>query len=142
MSRRPVVISPITPLFRRDGVDVALVSVELWRTQTIIRLAALVDDPLGAETAFGDALDAWAEGGRRPPAPDAPGDRFYQDVAISLADDVGTDYAWQSSAVGGTGRLFCGDWHFPVGVPEKATRLIVKAAGGDGEGGSIELPLS
>ena len=112
VSRRPVVLSPITPLLRREGVDVALVSVELWPAQTIVRLDALVDDPVGEETAFGDALDAWAENGRRAPVPDGPGDRFYQDVTISLADDVGTDYVWKSSVVGGTGRLFRGDWHF------------------------------
>ena len=63
-------------------------------------------------------------------------------MTISLADDVGTDYVWKSSVVGGTGRLFRGDWHFPVGVPEAATRLTVEASSSSGERGTVEVPLA
>lgn len=142
MGRRPAVISPLTPLFRRDGIDIALVSVELWPQQTIVRLAALVEDPVGEEDTFGARLDAWTEGDRRDPIPEEPGEPLYRDVSLSLSDDLGTHYPPKLSAVGGTGRLFRGDWHFARAVPEEATRLVVAANEPGGEGGSYELVLS
>ncbi len=73
--------------------------------------------------------------------PREPGQRLYADVSLSLSDDLGTDYRWESSAVGGTGRLFRGDWHFSRGVPAEATRLLVEAQELGGESGSYELML-
>jgi hypothetical protein len=141
VARRPAVVSPLAPLFRRDGVDIALVSVELWPQQTVVRLAALVDDPVGEEEAFENRLDAWAAGGRRDRLPEGPGERLYRDVELSLADDLGSNYRWKSSSIGGSGRLFRGEWHFARGVPEEATRLLVEASDPHGESGSFELSL-
>ena len=141
MTRAPVVISPIAPILRRDGIDLALVSVELWPQETIVRLAALVEDPVAKQDAFSAALDAWAAGGREGPLPSEPGESVYKDVSISLTDDLGTEYRWKTSSVGGTGRLFRGDWHFPVAVPTTANRLIVEASDAHGQRGSCELPL-
>jgi len=122
-------------------VDIALVSVELWPRQTVVRLAALVDDPVGEEDAFARSLDTWAAGGRRDPFPEEPGERFYREVTLSLSDDLGSEYRWKSSAVGGTGRLFRGEWYFGRGVPENATRLLVEARQASGESGAYELSL-
>jgi hypothetical protein len=80
------VISPIAPILRRDGVDLALVSVELWPQETIVRLAALVEDPVAKEDAFSAALDAWAADGREGPLPSEPGESVYKDVSISLTE--------------------------------------------------------
>jgi hypothetical protein len=136
VGRRPDVISPLAPLFRRDGIDIALVCVELWPQQTIVRLAALVEDPIGQEDTFAERLDARATGGRRGPIPEEPGERLYRDVSLSLSDDLGNHYLPKSSAVGGTGRLFRGDWHFPRGVPLEANRLLVDAGDAGGNSGS------
>src|SRR5581483_3113198 len=141
MGRRPVVISPIAPLLRREGGEVALVSVELWPQQTIVRLAALVDEPVAEEEAFGAALDAWAKGGRREPLPSEPGDSIYRQVSITVTDDLGTAYFPKSSAVGGTGRLFRGDWYFSVGVPQTAARLMIEALDAGGQLGRMDLEL-
>jgi hypothetical protein len=136
------VISPIAPILRRAGVELALVSVELWPQETLVRLAALVDDSVAKDDAFGAALDAWAAAGREGPPPSEPGESLFKDVSVSLTDDLGTEYRWKTSSIGGTGRLFRGDWHFPVAVPDTANRLVVEASDADGQRGSCELLLS
>lgn len=136
-----MVISPLAPLFQVDGTDIALVSVELWPRETVVRVAALVEDSVEEEEAFGERLDSWAAGGSLGPIPESPGEPLYRDLSLSLSDDLGTEYRAKSSAVGGTGRLFRGDWHFPRGVPQEATWLLVEANTEVGEGGSYELTL-
>ena len=73
--------------------------------------------------------------------PREPGQRLYADVSLSLSDDLGTDYRWESSAVGGTGRLFRRRLALLVCVPAEATRLLVEAQELGGESGSYELML-
>jgi hypothetical protein len=137
-----MVISPITPLLQRDGFDIALISVELWQSETIVRLAALVDDPAAEESAFAGAVDQWVDDGREGAFPFDPGEHRFRDVSVSLSDDAGTAYALTSSAVGGTGRLFRGDWHFATGVPDEARRVVVEAVHEvSGRRGSAELTL-
>jgi hypothetical protein len=78
-----MVISPITPLLQRDGFDIALISVELWPSETIVRLAALVDDPAAEESALGGAVDQWVDDGREGAFPLDPGDRSYDPSTMS-----------------------------------------------------------
>jgi hypothetical protein len=134
------VISPIATLFQRQGVDVALVSVELWDGETIVRLAALPDDPQAADRDFHASLDSRASEGRQGPPPDGPGEPIL-DVEVSLRDDAGTTYALRSSSVGGSGRLFRGDWHFTAGVPERARSLVVQVVGDSDQVASVPLDL-
>lgn len=91
MAARPKVISPLATLFTRNGIDVALVSVEVWAMETVVRLAGLPKNPVAEDQRFHDSLDAWARRGRRGPLPDKPSTRVL-DVDVSLTDDVGTSY--------------------------------------------------
>lgn len=128
VGREPRVISPIETLFQRQGVSVALVSVEFWDEETIVRLAALPENPRAADREFHASLDRWAAEGRQGSPPDEPGEAIL-DVRVSLTDDAGTKYPLRSSAVGGTGRLFRGDWYFIAGVPENAQSIVVDVEG-------------
>jgi hypothetical protein len=140
MGRRPRVVSPIETLLQRQGVDVALVSVELWDEETIVRLAALPDHPRAKDRAFHASLDRWAAEGRRGRPPGEPGEPIL-DVKVSLADDVGTIYPLRSSSVGGTGRLFRGDWYFVAGVPAEAISLVVHVVGDADQTASVTLDI-
>jgi hypothetical protein len=85
MRQLPIVISPIQRLFEREDADIALISVELWPSQTIVRLAALVDDAVAEEPSYGRELDRWGRGGREGAVPDMPGERRFRDAVGTLA---------------------------------------------------------
>lgn len=133
-------ISPITPLLQREGVDIALVSVEIWPTETVVRLAGLLADPIAEDASHGAELDAWAAAGRNGPPPRSRGERVLERVEVSLTDDVGTPYQWKTRSAGGSSRPFRGDWWFPTGVPETARLLTVVAEDQEtGETATTEL---
>jgi hypothetical protein len=143
MRQLPLVISPIQRLFEREGADIALITVEVWPSETIVRLAALVDDPAAEESAYEAAVDQWVQDGRdeRTFPPD-PGERRFQDVSLALSDDVGTLYRSDVRSAGGSGRYFRGEWHFPNAVPNEAQRLVVEATDEiSGRKGAAELSL-
>jgi len=133
-------VSPIATLFRRQGVDVALVSVELWERETIVRLAALPGDPQAADHEFHASLERWASEGRQGPPPMEPGEPIL-DVRVSLSDDAGTTYPLRSRSVGGTGRLFRGDWYFTAGVPEDAAAVAIHVEGDGEQTASVTVDL-
>ena len=133
-------VSPIATLFARQGVDVALVSVELWDGETIVRLAALPGDPQAADHEFHASLERWASEGRQGPPPDGPGEPIL-DVRVSLSDDAGTTYPLRSRSVGGTGRLFRGDWYFTAGVPEDAASVVIHVEGDSEQTASVTVDL-
>ena len=139
----PLVISPVKRLFEREGSDIALITVEVWPQETIVRLAALVDDPAAEEFAYEAAVDQWVQDGRdKRTFPPEPGDRRFQDVSVALSDDVGTLYHSDVRSVGGTGGYFRGEWHFPNAVPNEAQRLVVEATDEvSGRKGAVELSL-
>jgi hypothetical protein len=59
------VVTPMAMLYSREGVGVALISVEVWSAGVIVRLAGLPNartEVLDRE--FHGTLDAWARGGR------------------------------------------------------------------------------
>jgi hypothetical protein len=134
------VVSPIATLFPRQGVDVALVSVELWERETIVRLAALPDDSQAEDHAFHASLERWASEGRQGPPPNEPGEQIL-DVRVSLSDDAGTTYQLRSCSVGGTGRLFRGDWYFTTGVPEDAPSVVIRVEGDSQQTASVTVDL-
>ena len=134
-------MSPIATLFRRQGVDVALVSVELWERETIVRLAALAGDPQAADHEFHASLERWASEGRQGSPPDEPGEPIL-DVRVSLSDDAGTTYPLRSRSVGGTGRLFRGDCYFTAGVPEDAASVVIHVEGDDEQTASVTIDLT
>jgi hypothetical protein len=121
-------------------VDVALVSVELWDHETIVRLAALPRDPQAEDHKFHASLERWAAEGRQGRPPDEPGESIL-DVRVSLSDDAGTTYPLRSRSVGGTGRLFRGDWYFTAGVPEEAASVVVRVEDDSDQTASVTVDL-
>jgi hypothetical protein len=116
--RFPRVVSPIATLFTRDGIDVLLVSVEVWPEHVVVRFAA--------------------SGGRA----DELGSDLLAPLELTLEDDVGTVYRARSSNIGGTGSEWHGDWFFAGGVPESVRCLTVRVSPPDGEAASTDLPLA
>jgi hypothetical protein len=118
--------------------DVALVSVEVWPSETIVRLAGLPDDPHSHDRRFHESLDRWAQAGRADPQPREPAESIL-DVDVTLADDVGTVYMLRTSMRGGSGRLFRGDWFFATGIPADATQLVLRVDADGKELGSTAI---
>jgi len=116
--RFPRVVSPVTPLFRRDGIDVLLVSVELWPQQLVVRLAASVElaERLGSDLLAG--------------------------LEVAVDDDLGTTYTPRTSNTGGTGSEWHGDWFFAAAVPDPVTRLRVRVASSYGEAATADVELA
>ena len=136
-------ISPIAPLLHQDGVAIALISVEIWPKETVVRMAVLVADPVAEEALHERDVEAWAKAGRAGAPPEGRGNRLFEGVEVSLSDDVGTSYEWKARSVGGSGRLFRADWWFPIGVPDVAQVLTVVAKNKEtGDSGTTDLDLT
>ena len=118
MPRLPRVISPVATLFTRDGIDIILVSVEVWPQHLVVRLAASGDR---AEQLGSDLL--------------AP-------LEVTVEDDVGTTYVARSSAIGGTGSEWHGDWFFAAAVPDSVARLRVRVDSPYGEAATVDVELA
>lgn len=115
----PRVVSPIRTLFTRDGIDVLLVSVELWPQHLVVRLAA-----------SGDHAEQLAEALLAP-------------LDVTVEDDVGTTYMPRSSAAGGTGSEWHGDWFFAAAVvPDAVRRLRVRVDPPYCEAVSVDVELT
>jgi hypothetical protein len=102
-----------------------LVSVEAWPDEIVVRMRGLpseVTARLDAE--FHEALEAWHREGRTSGVPQQPADEMF-DFDITVSDDVGTVYAVQQAARGGTSRMFRAEWTFQPGPPDSASRLAV-----------------
>jgi hypothetical protein len=61
--------------------------------------------------------------------------------ASRLSDDAGTTYPLRSRSVGGTGRLFRGDWYFAAGVPEDAASVVIHVEGNGEQTASVTVDL-
>lgn len=127
-SRLPLILTPLETVAELGELEVALLSVELWPQQTVVRLAGLVDDPIAEEHEHGARLDAWAHAGRQGPIPTEPDDCLGR-LELSLADDVGSELRLRVKSYGGSGRLYRADWFFEGGVSELATTLEVTVTG-------------
>ena len=120
MSRLPRVVSPVTTLFTRDGIDVALVSVELWPEHLVVRLAVVPPE---------SAVDFEAA------------ERLLGGLQVEVEDDAGTAYRPRSAAIGGTGSEWHGDWFFAAEAPESVRRLTLRVAPPAGEAATVVLRL-
>ena len=128
----PLVVSPLRTVFEREGVEVVLVSVEVWPDEVVVRARGLPSERAAAlEREFDAALEAWHQQGRdRQAVPGQPAEGIFE-VQISVADDAGTAYSPTSSARGGSGTMFRADWVFVPGPPEAARSLVVRIDGSD-----------
>jgi len=144
----PKVVSPLKTLFVREAVEVALVSVELWPSQVIVRLAGLPSAATESRTRDHQAaLDAWTRAARADRAaagasPEEPGERVLQPLTLSLRDDSATEYWLRSAQFGGTGSEWRGDWFFEPGPPADARTLQVTFDAPDSPTTDVAIDLS
>ena len=136
----PLVVSPLRTVLERDGIEVVLVSVEVWRDEVVVRARGLpVEGAVALESEFSDALERWnRQGSDRDAMARQPAERIF-DLDVSVADGVGTAYSATSSARGGSGTTFRAEWSFVPGPPEAARWLVVRI---DGSESGIELDAS
>jgi len=136
----PLVVSPLRTVLERDGVEVVLVSVEVWRDEVVVRARGLPSEGTVAfEREFSDALERWnRQGADRAALPRQPAERIF-DLDVSVADGAGTAYSPTSSARGGSGTMFRAEWSFVPGPPKTARWLMVRIDGSDTR---IELDAS
>jgi hypothetical protein len=136
----PLVVSPLRRVLERHGVEVVLVSIEVWPDDVMVRARGLPSERTAAlEDEFSDALErSNRQGGDRDAAPRQPAELIY-DVAVSVADDAGTAYSLTTSAQGGSGTIFRAEWSFAPGPPQAAQSLVVRI---DGSATTIELDAS
>jgi hypothetical protein len=116
--RFPRVVSPIATLFRRDGIAILLVSVELWAEHLVVRLAASGDR---AEELGSDLLEV---------------------ARVTVEDDGRTTYTPRTSQIGGTGSEWHGDWFFAAVVPDLVRRLTVRVDAPYGEAATVDIELA
>ena len=140
MPTLPRVVSPVRPLFTRDDIDIALISVELWPDHVVVRLAALPNE-ITVERQRRYEVEFGALGLARDP-PDQPGMQLLAPLEIAVEDDQGTRYDRRSSNTGGTGSEWHGDWFFAGEVPTSIARITVRVSSPDGETAAVALDLS
>jgi len=128
----PLVVSPLRTVLERDGVEVVLVSVEVWPDEVVVRARGLPSERTAdLEREFSEALEGWREqGGDGDTVPRQPAERIF-DLDVSVADDAGTAYSLSTSARGGSGTMFRAEWAFVPGPSEAARSLVVRIAGSD-----------
>lgn len=136
----PLVVSPLRKVMQRDGVEVMLVSVEVWSDEVVVRARGLPSQLTSAlDREFHNDLDRWHEQRADPQAlPQQPAERIF-DINVSVVDDVDTAYELKSSSRGGSGTMFRAEWSFLPGPPVTARWLSVRTAGLDSR---IELDPS
>ena len=133
----PLVVSPLRTVLERDGVDVVLVSVEVWPDEVVVRARGVPSRrTAGLEREVSEALQEWHEQREdRDLLPRQPAERIF-DLHVSVADDAGTVYSPSTSARGGSGTMFRAEWAFQPGPSEAARSLVVRI---DGSETGIEL---
>jgi hypothetical protein len=89
----PLVVSPLRTVLTRDGVEVVLVSVEVWPDEVVVRARGLPSERTAAlEREYSEALHGWHRQRGDPEAtPRQPAERILE-LDVSVADDAGTPY--------------------------------------------------
>ena len=141
MPRLPRVISPVATLFTRDGIDVLLVSVELWPEHLVVRLAGLPNEITRDRLRRHELeFEQWGRTASGDP-PEEPGTRLLAPLRIAVDDDAGTTYTPRSGNTGGSGSEWHGDWFFAAAVPDRVRRLTVRVDAPDGETAAVDVDL-
>lgn len=146
MPRDLQVVAPMERLYVRDGIEVALITVELWSRGVIVRLAGLPSELTEQlERSYHHALDEWGRARResrpheeRPP--DQPAERLF-DISVSLGDDLGTSYSSRVSSRGGSGMLMRANWTFEPGPPDSVSYLTVTVEGEEITSSSVRVAV-
>ena len=149
MPTLPRVISPIRPLFTRDGIEIALISVELWPKHLVVRLAALPSETTDGQQRQHEAdFEQWGErlvaAGKEVAGdpPEQPGTRLLAPLQLAVEDDAGTTYTPRSSNTGGTGSEWHGDWFFTPDAPPFSRTPDGSGQLAGGEAATVALDLA
>lgn len=128
-------------LYARDGVEVALIGLEVWSGGVIVRLAGLPSEQSERlEHTYDHELEAWGRTGREGSPPKQPAERLF-DVGLALSDDVATSYALRFSSLGGSGSLLRAESTFEPRPPESASRLTLAVTGEGGDDVSVDVAI-
>ena len=142
MPRLPRVISPVATLFTRDGIDVLLVSLELWPQHVVVRLAGLPNEITDdRQRRYELELEQWGRTAAGDP-PEQPGTCLLAPLRVTVEDDARTAYTPRSGNTGGTGSEWHGDWFFAAAVPDTVRRLRVRVGTPHGEEAAVEVDLA
>jgi hypothetical protein len=124
------VLAPATLLAEVEGVEILLLSVELWRSDIRVQLAGLADQLMERRLRqHRELIESWG----RDPNPTEPPERpeeMLGRLELTIADDLGTTYLPSSGGYGATDHQWRAEWTFEPGVPAEATRLTI-AVGDD-----------
>jgi hypothetical protein len=142
VARLPRVVSPIRTLFTREGIEIALISVELWPTRLVVRLAALPSETAAERLRQYEAeFERLGEAAARDP-PEDPGTELLAGLQIAVDDNAGTTYTPRGSNTGGSGSEWHGDWFFVAEVPDAAERLAVRVSAPEGATATVHLDVA
>lgn len=140
--------SPAVRLGVIEGIEVVLLSVEIWRGQVFVRTACVespeterVNDEYSATVREMTPLLREA----RAKFPENPAAAILSHVQVTISDDAGTTYRWtDANGPGWNGQTginwFC-DNRFVPGPPTVASVLRVSATVGDTTAQQVDLPL-
>jgi hypothetical protein len=136
MNELIAVHAPATRLAEVEGLELMLLSVELWTQSVFVHLAATetpLTDRLSAEQTA--ELERWALDPTRTDMPEVPGAALSR-LELTLTDDAGTRYWPASSSAGGSGTEWRAMYQLEPRVPAGASRLTI-AIGED----HVDVPL-
>jgi hypothetical protein len=146
--RLPRVVGPIRTLFTREGIEIALISVELWPSRLVVRLAALPNEISDERRREHEVeFERWGkirvERGKAAAGdpPEGPGTTLLRPLEIEVEDDAGTIYMPRSGNTGGSGSEWHGDWFFTADMPRSVGRLTVRVTTPEGETATVPLDL-
>jgi hypothetical protein len=135
------------PLFEQEGVDLVLTAVEVTQSDELCLAVVGVEGPHTAamDTSFHEELAAWGARRRATATTDAvptqPAERVLA-LSFRVSDDVGTAYHFDRSAIGGTDRMFRGEWWFKPAVPVDARELSIAVIGDEGRERSLAFAVT
>lgn len=126
------VAAPAADLGCFQGVDVLLVSIELWSSKIVVRLAAQRDAVTASlDAEYAQALERWSVhtttlGRAHTDGPPSEPGASLLHLPLSIVDDRGASYEAGRRSAGGTGSEWQSEWAFTPGAAPEARWLHVR----------------
>jgi hypothetical protein len=147
----PAVIASGEVVLAWEGLQLGLLSVELWPDVLVVRAAGVAESVEAKEREERHRREhrEWVAGVGRahresrelPEGPLHPLDEPLSRLQLSVSDDVATSYRWTSNGRGGASWDFSGEWFFAPAPPAGAKELRVTFSIRDGPTGVATVRL-